>query len=131
GDSPQKVGDYPLNLFIALTTIGATAPSFPTAEGNGDTVNFPDQFFRFAAANDNAFNHLSVNLNDPGRITERLRELSAMDQVDGDLTAYAQHGGKLIMLHGTADMLVSPRLTEKYYERLIATMGAEQVRKFL
>ncbi len=49
-------------------------------------------------------------------------------------TAYAAlrlEGGKLLIAHGTADVLVSPRATEQYFERLKAAMGEAKVREFV
>ena len=41
------------------------------------------------------------------------------------------NGGKLLMAHGKADVLVSTRATEQYYERLQTTMGKDNVSQFV
>jgi hypothetical protein len=45
-------------------------------------------------------------------------------------SAFAAKGGKLLIAHGTADVLVSTRATAQYFERMQAAMGAEKVREF-
>jgi feruloyl esterase len=124
-------GQSPLNQVIAFQTVGTTPPSFPTAEGNAISVEFTDRFFRFAVTNNKAFNHLNVNLADPGPLVARLQELAKLDQVDGDLTGFTNRKGRLIIVHGTDDMLISPRATEQYYEGLRAKMGGGTVDRFL
>lgn len=123
--------ESPFRPFIVATTLGTSAPSFPVAEGNWAGVDISDKFFRFTFASDKAFNQLSVNLADPGPLVPRIRELARLDQVDDDLTGYANRGGKLIIIHGTGDMLISPRATEQYYEGLRARMGGGTVDRFL
>ena len=121
----------PLEALIATLTIGRTKPSFPTAEGNAMAVNFTDHFMRFAVARDAAFDHLSLSLSHPGSLTGRLKALSALDQVDTVLTGFAERGGKLLIVHGTDDMLISPRGTEEYVRNLKAAMGEARVDSFL
>ncbi|HTH79392.1 MAG TPA: tannase/feruloyl esterase family alpha/beta hydrolase, partial [Ramlibacter sp.] len=48
-----------------------------------------------------------------------------------DLNAFNAKGGKLLLAHGTADVLVSTRATEQYYQRLQAQMGAGTVNNFV
>ncbi|MEN2791315.1 tannase/feruloyl esterase family alpha/beta hydrolase [Sphingomonas oligophenolica] len=118
-----------LEPYVAAQLIGSTAPKFPSAEGNGRYFVGADDFFRFAVANDNAFNSLAMNLQDPGPLTARLQALAAKDQMnetnaDEDLSPFAARGGKLILIQGTEDLMVSSRATEAYYNRLRKTMGA-------
>jgi hypothetical protein len=47
-----------------------------------------------------------------------------------DLSAFSDRGGKLIMWHGWNDQVIFPRGTIDYYDRVIATMGAQQVDQF-
>ena len=121
----------PLASMVAFVTLGLTPPSYPTAAGDAATVNLTDRFFRFAVTKDKDFDHLSVDLNDPGPLVPRLQELARLDQVDHDLTGFAKRGGKLIIIQGTSDMLVSPRVTEQYYERLLKRIGPVAVKRFL
>jgi feruloyl esterase len=49
---------------------------------------------------------------------------------DPNLAAFHRRGGKLIMLHNTADLAVSPVATIDYYEAVRRTLGAATARQF-
>ena len=42
---------------------------------------------------------------------------------DPDLSAFRQHGGKIIIWHGLADQLIFPQGTIRYYQQVQRTMG--------
>lgn len=68
---------------------------------------------------------------DPKAQAPALKALSAqMDASDPDLTAFAAHGGKLLLMHGTVDMAVTPHNTVAYWERIGAAMGEARRRRF-
>jgi hypothetical protein len=48
---------------------------------------------------------------------------SPQDLPGTDLSSFAKHGGKLIIYHGLADMLVTPQLTTLYYDALAKHAG--------
>jgi feruloyl esterase len=52
---------------------------------------------------------------------QKLGPLIASD--DPDLSAFAARGGKLLMWHGTADTLIPPQSTVRYYESVAAKAG--------
>jgi feruloyl esterase len=47
-----------------------------------------------------------------------------LDATDPDLTAFRQHGGKLLMYFGWADPQLNPRMGLEYYEAVTAKMGS-------
>jgi hypothetical protein len=50
----------------------------------------------------------------------------------GDFTAFSQHGGKLIVVHGLADHLVGSKNVIDYYEHIVsANGGLEKTRAFM
>ncbi|WP_210748041.1 tannase/feruloyl esterase family alpha/beta hydrolase [Actinomadura latina] len=53
------------------------------------------------------------------------------DRNDADLRPFMRSGGKLLLLHGSADELVSHRSTSDYYRRVIATAGIGQTQNSL
>ena len=63
----------------------------------------------------------------PGPWADRISELSTLMDVPVNLDAFAAKGGKLLLAHGTVDVLVSTRATEEYYQRLQARMGPAEV----
>lgn len=46
-----------------------------------------------------------------------------IDATDPDLSAFRQHGGKLIMYFGWADPQLNPRVAVEYYDQVVALMG--------
>lgn len=47
-----------------------------------------------------------------------------------DLRPFQKHGGKLIMLHNTADLAVSPVATINYYDAVVKAVGRSLVEQF-
>jgi feruloyl esterase len=52
------------------------------------------------------------------------------DATDPDLSAYAAHGGKLILWHGWQDPHISPLNTITYYNAVQTLMGADAAQRF-
>jgi feruloyl esterase len=69
---------------------------------------------------------------DPAQFAARLREISAlMDSTDPDLSAFAAHGGKLIISEHMADYAQSPYAGIEYYKSVVARMGRAAADDFL
>ena len=49
----------------------------------------------------------------------------------GDLTPFARHGGKLLLVHGTADTVIPTEGSVQLYQRIVAAMGQERTAAFL
>lgn len=119
------------NMTTPLLGLGTTAPASPMPTTSGYGVQFWDQWVRYAVTRDPSYNSLTLDPLAPGALKPRITELVALQDVDrADLSAFAGHGGKLLLVHGTADELVSHRATVEYYQRMIAKMGAGPVRDF-
>ena len=66
-----------------------------------------------------------------GALNRRREELSAiLDSTDPDLSAFARHGGRLIVTIGTNDTLASPGAQLDYYQSVIDAMGRQAVDSF-
>ena len=123
-------GDTQMHQINSWLGFGTIPPAFPTAQGMTLHVSYADNFFRYGVANgDLAFNTLEIDPTKPSPYAERLSEMSTPESADKDLTQFANKGGKLIIIQGTADTITSPKLTEEYYEGLKETMGHKLVNK--
>jgi feruloyl esterase len=121
----------PSQPFVSQLALGNAPPSFPANPKMALSAGFADNFVRFLVTRDPAANPLSFDIADPGPFRQRISGLSALDTPDKDLTGFAARGGKLLMLQGDDDLLISPRATEAYYEGLKARMGPETVHRFV
>ena len=121
----------PAQPFVAQLGFGNAPPSFPANPGMALSAGFSDNFVRFLVARDPATNPLTFNVAAPGPLQARISALSAEDTPDKDLSGFAARGGKLLMLQGEDDLLVSPRANEAYYEGLKTRMGAAATARFM
>jgi len=116
---------------IPLLGLGAHAPAHPMPTTAAAAAQFWDQWARYVVARDPKFDSLTLDPLRPGQRLRRIRELSALhDANDPDLRAFERAGGKLLLLHGTADELVSHRSTVTYFESVVKTMGQPAVDRF-
>ena len=77
------------------------------------------------------YDTLSFDPENPGPWASRLSELSTQLDTKVDLSAFHAKGGKLLLAHGTSDVLVSTRATEEYYQRLQSRMNPAEVDTFI
>jgi hypothetical protein len=94
------------------------------ARGNSVWMDYAREFLRYMAMPgadpDKTIASFNINQNIP-----RLEFLhSAIDAADPDLSAFRQHGGKLIMYFGWADPQLNPRVAVEYYDQVSGQMGA-------
>jgi hypothetical protein len=121
----------PFQEFVTLLALGSEAPTRPLPPHAPSLNLFWDQWTRFFFARDASYDALTLDPRHLGRLRPRIDALSVLLDVNRtDLSAFASRGGKLLIAHGTADVLVSTRSTEQYFQRLVSTMGAAKVRDF-
>ena len=93
---------------------------------------FWDQWVKFFITGDPNFPSTTLDPVNPGHYQARIRQRAGeQDMSETDLSAFRAHGGKLLILQGTIDQLVSSRATAKYVDRVTATMGAKKVASFM
>jgi feruloyl esterase len=110
---------------------GTTAPANPMPVTSGYGMQYWDQWVKYFLTRDPAHDSLDVDPRNPGKWLGRISYLSTVeDRNNADLGPFARAGGKLILLHGAADELVSHRSTNDYYERVHAVLGP-RVRGFM
>jgi hypothetical protein len=122
--------------FLGLNSVAPVSPmpapaAAPTA-GVPYHAGFWDHWVKYFVTRDPGFDSLSLDPEHPGKWAARISELTGLqDANQTDLSAFASHGGKILMAHGTSDQLVSTRATEQYVARVRATMGASRTDEFL
>ncbi|WP_410618677.1 tannase/feruloyl esterase family alpha/beta hydrolase [Amycolatopsis sp. cmx-8-4] len=118
-------------MTTALLGMGTQAPASPMPTTAGYGPQFWDQWVRFFVTRTPAYNSLTLDPRDPGRWLQRISSLSALQDVNNpDLRPFARAGGKLLLLHGAADELVSPRATAQYFDRVQQTVGRQATDRF-
>ncbi|GHE88985.1 feruloyl esterase [Amycolatopsis deserti] len=111
---------------------GTTAPADPMPVTSGYGMQYWDQWVKYFLTRDPGHNALAVDPRDPGEWLDRISRLSTIqDRNDVDLRRFAASGGKLILLHGAADELVSDRSTSDYYQRVRDELGPRSTERFL
>jgi hypothetical protein len=121
----------PLEPIVTFLAFGTSQPTMPMPRTAPYISVLTDQWLKYVVTRDPSFNSLALDPEHPGQWARRIGDLS--DQLDQstDISKFAKRGGKLLMAHGIADVLVSTRATEEYYERLLARMGPSRVRDFV
>ncbi|WP_437983500.1 tannase/feruloyl esterase family alpha/beta hydrolase [Sorangium sp. So ce117] len=122
----QGVGtDSPLEPHVQSVDLGSRAPTFPVDPLTSSfAAALVDGFMRHVVVRDPSFDYRTFDVRTFGPHATRVQELSALDVGDADMGGFAARGGKLLLLHGTGDMLTSPRTTERYADGLQASLGA-------
>lgn len=131
GSELGEEGSSPVQPVVNLLAMNTTPPASPAPLTAPYWAVFWDQWVRHFVTRDAGFDSLSLDPQAPGPWAERINALMRLQDVNSaDLGAFERKGGKLLMAHGSADVLVSTRATAQYYQRLQTTMGAETVRRF-
>ena len=90
-----------------------------------------DGVLRFFLTGDDHFDALTFDTTTGGKYgPDLLPQSVATDASNADLSPFRQHGGKLILLHGTTDVTIPTGATTQYYQMLTATMGKSVVESF-
>ena len=121
----EQPGDFP--MWVAGSSV-ATFTTPPNQSG-GMEWSFGNAAMRYFIMRDARANPLDYS---PNAYAERVRQISAlMDATDPDLSAFAKHGGKLIVKEHMGDFAQSPFAGAEYYESVVRRMGAKAVDRFM
>jgi pimeloyl-ACP methyl ester carboxylesterase len=104
-------------------------PSIPSTPKGSFLYLMGDAMTRNMVVHDPMSNSLEFDQN---RNAGQLAEVSRIiDGSSDDIEAFQKRGGKLLIMHGTIDMAVSPYNTVEYYERLEKRFGETALKKFV
>jgi len=133
GSDLGMVRDSPVQPIVIALALGAAPPRASLVPGESPAVSvFWDQWVRFVFASAPNFDALALNPVTRGTLRAHIDELArTLDVNRTDYSVFANRGGKILLAHGTADVLVSTRSTEEYYRRIQANMGAAKVQQFM
>lgn len=121
----------PLEPTVTFLAFGAAQPA-RVMPANAPYISvLTDQWLKYSVTRNPLFDSLSLDPEDPGPWAGRISALSAQLDTGTDISAFKARGGKLLLAHGLADVLVSSRATEQYYQRLRAAMGQAEVDAFV
>jgi len=91
-----------------------------------------DQVLRFFLTGDDHFNALTFDPTTGGKFAaDLLTQSEASDASDADLTRFARHGGKFLMVHGTADATIPTKASVMYYKMVQSKMSQKEMDAFL
>ncbi len=110
---------------------GTRAATFPAPAGSalGQQWSYGSAAVRYFVLRNGQANPFSYS---PAVHTDRVRQISAlMDSTNPDLSAFAAHGGKLIVKEHMADYAQSPFAGIGYYQSVVASMGQLVVDQFM
>ncbi len=111
---------------------GTTPPANPMPVTSGYGMQYWSQWVKYFLTRDPGSNSLDLDPRHPGKWLTRISYLSTIEDRDNaDLRPFARAGGKLILLHGAADELVSPYSTTDYYSRVRGLLGPRTTSSFL
>lgn len=100
----------------------------PTIDVDASLLITGDQWARYFVVRDAGFNTLDLDPANPGAYQARIQAVSEQtDAANPDLSPFFAHGGKLILLHGLADEVISTNGTIDYVQRLTAAVGQNAV----
>ncbi len=77
------------------------------------------------------FNSRTFDIHSGGDLHEELvKAAREIDSTSVALEPFVAHGGKLILVHGTSDVVIPTNSTVDYFERVEARMGIEETKSF-
>ncbi len=99
-------------------------PGNPATTADANVFVTGDQWAKYFVTRDAGFDTLTLDPVTGGAWAARIAAVSALtDALDPDLSPFLAHGGRLILLHGLADEVISNNSTIAYYGRVKSTVG--------
>jgi len=137
---PYKLGNgidtYPgYNSLEGIMMQLGSEPEIRNPPVSGPNAHHSSRSFEFLqnfVSRDQPLDLLSFEIREPGKLKERIVELSnIIGATRTDWSAFSARGGKIIWLQGDDDPSVSPLGNAKLFESIVAKMGKEKVKEFM
>ncbi|MGV3656079.1 MAG: tannase/feruloyl esterase family alpha/beta hydrolase [Noviherbaspirillum sp.] len=105
-------------------------PAIPPTEANDALMGvWSDQVIRFMIAKDTHLN--SLEFDEQAFLPNILKVSEMLDATKTDISEFKNAGGKLIIVHGTEDQMVTPYGTIDYFNALKARFGEQALGDFV
>ncbi|KAK7455256.1 hypothetical protein VKT23_011128 [Stygiomarasmius scandens] len=110
---------------FAFPRVEPGTESLPQRFASGSIFNLTADWFRFVVFSDPNFDVTMLGPDDR-ELAQKLDPFN-VSTFKGDISTFKNRNGKLITYHGTADEMISPGNTPRYYEHVSRTMGLDFV----
>jgi Tannase and feruloyl esterase len=121
GDEDGKAWQWPFYPVGTVAPSAALPPGRGFEQGRGAILNFAAFWVRHLIVQKEDFNPRGF---DVGPFAQRARHLSELyDATDPDLSRFAAHGGKLILVHPSADNATPLTVSADYYGSVVSRLG--------
>ncbi len=106
---------------------------YPLKEGvNAHAALRADEFLKYFVARDANFDLRGFDVQAPGPLTAQLMRISqVIGATSPDLSAFERKGGKLLLMQGADDALVSPYENIRRYQAIADKAGPAAARRFI
>ncbi|WP_052165955.1 tannase/feruloyl esterase family alpha/beta hydrolase [Cupriavidus sp. WS] len=103
-------------------------PGNPATTADANVYLTGDQWVKYFVTRVASFDSLTFDPASPGAYTARVQQVSALtDATNPDLSGFLGHGGRLILLHGLADEVISPNSTIAWFQAVTGRVGQAAV----
>ncbi|KPU88584.1 hypothetical protein APR50_39865 [Variovorax paradoxus] len=122
-----------LNIFDGgvIPAMGSSAPATPSRFDMAFATYIGESFVKYMVYRDASYDPFLFAVDANGYVQQRLRYISSRLDVNPDLSAFANKGGKVLIVHGMADPLIPAGSSEEFHRRAVAAMGSARVDAFL
>lgn len=112
-----------------VTATQAAVFPAPASSGQGQQWSYGNAAVRYFVLRNGAADPFTYS---PNAHADRVRRISVlMDSTNPDLSAFAAHGGKLVVKEHMADYAQSPFAGISYYQSVVSKMGQSAVDRFM
>ena len=103
-------------------------PGNPATTADANMYLTGDQWVKYFVTRNATFDALTFDPANPGSWTSRVQTVSALtDATNPDLSGFLGRGGRLILLHGLADEVISPNSTIAWFKAVTTRVGQPAV----
>lgn len=103
-------------------------PGNPATTADANMYVTGDQWTKYFVTRNATFDTLTFDPASPGSWTSRVQDVSAQtDATNPNIAPFLSNGGRLILLHGLADEVISPNSTIAWFKAVTNTVGQTAV----